>query len=53
MKNLIITQANKYQNFFDFMNQEHNLTLTISEMQEIISEVEKLKSELSRTDSEN
>jgi len=53
MKNLTIKQSNKYQDFFDFMSQEHNLTLTISEMYEIISEVEKLKSELARSDSEN
>lgn len=52
MEDLTIKQANKYQAFFNFMNQEHDLTLTISEMQEIVSEVEKLKSELARTDSE-
>ena len=38
--------ADKYQEFFDFMSQEHNLTLTISEMNEILSEAKKLESKL-------
>lgn len=29
-------EANKYQEFFDFMLEQHGLTLTISEMDEII-----------------
>ena len=41
-----ITIADKYQEFFNFMNQEHNLILTIDEMTEIVSEVEKLKEKL-------
>lgn len=38
--------ADKYQEFFRFMKQEHNLTLTISEMEEIRVEVEKLNEKL-------
>ena len=38
-----ITIADKYQEFFNFMNKEHDLVLTIDEMNEIVSEVEKLK----------
>ena len=41
-----ITTADKYQEFFDFMYQEHGLILTIDEMNEIVSEVEKLKKKL-------
>ena len=40
------TIADQYQDFFNFMNQEHDLILTIDEMNEIISEVEKLKKNL-------
>lgn len=38
--------ADKYQEFFNFMKQEHNLTLTISEMSEIVSEAQKLVKKL-------
>jgi len=34
--------ADKYQDFFNFMNQEHGLILTISEMNEILEEAQKL-----------
>ena len=34
--------ADKYQEFFNFMNQEHGLILTKSEMDEILSESKKL-----------
>lgn len=34
--------ADKYQEFFDFMNQEHDLILTIEEMDEIIFEAQRL-----------
>ena len=44
--NIPKTIADKYQNFFNFMNQEHDLILTIDEMNEIVSEVEKLKDKL-------
>lgn len=37
--------ANTYQGLFDFFNQEHNLTLTISEMNDIIYEVERFMKE--------
>jgi hypothetical protein len=38
--------ADKYQEFFNFMSQEHDLTLTISEMDEIVSEAQKLVKKL-------
>ena len=41
MRNLIREEADKYQDFFNFMNKEHNLTLTVSEMDEIILEAQK------------
>ena len=44
--NIPQTIADKYQDFFNFMNQEHDLILTIDEMNEIVSEVEKLKKNL-------
>lgn len=34
--------AGKYQEFFSFMSQEHGLTLTVSEMDEIVRESQKL-----------
>ena len=34
--------ADKYQEFFNFMNQEHGLILTISEMDEIVTEAQNL-----------
>jgi len=41
--------ADKYQEFFNFMNQEHNLILTVSEMNEIIYEANKLQEQLKQT----
>ena len=38
--------ADKYQDFFNFMNQEHNLILTKEEMDEILSEAERLVKKL-------
>ena len=38
--------ADIYQPFFNFLQQEHGLLCTVSEMDEIISEVEKHKSRL-------
>jgi len=38
--------ADKYQDFFNFMNQEHNLILTKDEMDEILSEAERLVKKL-------
>lgn len=35
--------ADKYQGLFNFFSQEHDLTLTISEMDEVITEVENFK----------
>jgi Ca2+-binding EF-hand superfamily protein len=42
--------ADKYQEFFNFFSQEHNLILTIEQMQEILSEAQKLESKLSQHD---
>ena len=42
--------ADKYQDFFNFMNQEHDLILTIDEMNEIVYEVEKLKEKFDDND---
>lgn len=38
--------ADKYQDFFNFMNQEHDLILTIEEMDEILHEALKLNENL-------
>lgn len=38
--------ADRYQEFFNFMNQEHGLILTISEMDEILFEADRLKEKL-------
>lgn len=43
-------EQNKYQSFFEFMQNEHGLTLLESEMQEIISEAKKV--ELSQNDNQ-
>lgn len=43
--------ADKYQEFFNFMNQEHNLLLTIEEMDEIVFEVGKLVNKLNERNS--
>ena len=42
--------ADDYQEFFNFLNQEHNLTLTISEMDEIVFEAQKLVKKLTIPD---
>jgi hypothetical protein len=47
-ENIPLKIADKYQEFFNFMLQEHNLTLTISEMEEIRVEVEKLNKDLEK-----
>jgi len=39
--------AEDYQEFFNFLNQEHNLILTISEMDEVVFEAQKLVKKLS------
>ena len=38
--------ADKYQQFFNFMNQEHDLILTIEEMDEIVFEAQRLVKKL-------
>ena len=40
---IIRQEADKYQDLFNFLNKEHDLILTISEMNDIISEVEKFQ----------
>lgn len=47
---IVREMADKYQDFFDFMYQEHNLILTIDEMNEIVYEVEKLKKKFDDND---
>ena len=42
MRNIPREIADKYQGFFEFLNQEHDLILTIDEMDEIIFEAQKL-----------
>ena len=42
--------ADKYQDFFNFMNQEHDLILTGSEMNEILSEANKLQEKLNQSE---
>ena len=39
-------KANEYQDFFNFMNQEHDLTLTCEEMDEIVFEAQRLVEKL-------
>lgn len=48
MRNLQKETAQRYQEFFNFMNKEHNLILTIQQMDEIVFEVQKLVDELNR-----
>ncbi len=38
--------ADKYQEFFNFMNQEHDLILTIEQMDEIVFEAQRLVKKL-------
>lgn len=52
MGDLIREEADKYQDFFNFMSKEHNLTLTISEMNEIVIQAQKLVDNLPSGQSE-
>lgn len=45
-RDLLRELADKYQEFFNFMSQEHDLTLTIEEMDEILYEALKLNENL-------
>lgn len=45
-----IEKADKYQEFFNFMSQEHGVTLTISEMDEIMIEAQKLLEKINESD---
>lgn len=47
---IVREMASKYQDFFNFMSQEHDLILTIDEMNEIVYEVEKLKNKFDDDD---
>ena len=40
--NMIKEDADKYQGLFNLMSKEHNLTLTISEMDDVIFEAQKV-----------
>lgn len=42
MGNAAKKEADKYQEFFNFFQQEYDIILTVSEMKEIISEAQKL-----------
>lgn len=42
MRFIQIDVSDKYQDFFNFMNQEHDLILTIEEMDEIVFEAQRL-----------
>lgn len=53
MEDLIKEDAYKYQDFFSFMSKEHNLILTVSEMDEIIIQSQKLVGNLSKPDKED
>lgn len=50
MRDLIREEADKYQDFFNFMSKEHNLTLTVSEMDEIVIQSQKLVNNLLKPD---
>lgn len=52
MRDLTRENADKYQDFFNFMTQEHNLTLTVSEMDEILYEAQALVKKLNKPDVE-
>ena len=49
MEERTIEEANKYQRFFNFMNQEHDLILTMEEMDEIIHESQVFVKEYNKT----
>lgn len=51
VRNIPLEIADQYQDFFNFMSQEHDLILTISEMEEIRFEVEKLNEKLTSLES--
>jgi|688.fasta_scaffold2541552_1 hypothetical protein len=46
MENQQFKEASHYQDFFDFLYKEHNLILTISEMNEIVFEAKKLTTKI-------
>lgn len=46
MKDIQKETADKYQEFFNFMNQEHDLILTIEQMDEIVFEAQRLVKKL-------
>jgi len=46
MRDIQKETADKYQEFFNFMNQEHDLILTIEQMDEIVFESQRLVKKL-------
>jgi hypothetical protein len=50
MRNIQKEIADKYQDFFNFMSQEHRLILTIEQMDEIVFESDRLVKKLTITD---
>jgi hypothetical protein len=50
MRNIQKEIADKYQDFFNFMSQEHGLILTIEQMDEIVFESDRLVKKLTITD---
>lgn len=46
MRHIQKETADKYQEFFNFMSQEHNLILTIEQMDEIVFEAQRLVKKL-------
>jgi hypothetical protein len=41
-KSITLEKADVFQEFFNFLSQEHDLTLTVEEMEEIVLESDKL-----------
>jgi len=50
MRNIQKEIADKYQDFFNFMSQEHGLILTIDQMDEIVFEADRLVKKLTIPD---
>lgn len=48
MGNIIREEADKYQEFFNFMSQEHDLNLTVGQMNDIVQESKRLDTKLSK-----
>lgn len=46
-------EAEKYQEFFNFFQQEYDIILTVSEMKEIVSEAQKLVENIVRMENKS